>query len=120
MKEAPRNAADLSGSAASRASRASRSDPTGDTVAARHDSGNVLAVLGYRRPSWQADALCREYRHLAWHPVRGQHPTPALEVCGACSVRPECLAWAMADQTLDIAGVLGGMTANARIAARRL
>ncbi len=94
-------------------------DPTGDTVAARHNP-DALAVLGYRRPKWQADALCREYKHLAWHPVRGQHPTPALQVCGNCPVRRECLNWAMADPTLDIAGVLGGMTANARQARRKL
>lgn len=93
-------------------------DPTGDLVAANTDPGDILAVLGYHRPTWQAAALCRGRDDLPWFPERGQSPQPALALCGACDVRAECLATAMADPTLD--GVLGGMTAKARTAARRL
>jgi len=80
---------------------------------------DVLAALGYNRPSWQRDALCREHPTLAWFPERGQPAGPALRICGNCLVRAECLDWALADPTLD-SGVLGGMTARARAQARHL
>lgn len=81
---------------------------------------DVLETLGYHRPQWQRDALCREYPNLPWFPKRGESAKPALQVCGRCMVLVECRAWAMADQSLDAAGVLGGMSAIARIRARRL
>jgi len=84
------------------------------------NSDTVLEQLGYKRPAWQADALCREYPHLGWFPVRGQSCEPALAVCGRCVVRPECLAWAQTDPSLDAAGILGGQSARARSSARRL
>lgn len=80
------------------------------------NSGDVLALLGYRRPAWQADALCKEYPLLPWFPSKGQSPTPALKVCHCCLVRPECAAWAMTDPSL--VGVLGGTTGKDRRASR--
>ena len=77
-----------------------------------------LEALGYHRPSWQLDALCREFPNLPWHPERGQSADPALQVCGRCAVRAECLAWAMADPTLF--GVLGGTSYKTRRARRTL
>lgn len=88
--------------------------PIGGTT--RPDVDDVLGSLGYHRPAWQADALCREYPELPWHPARGESPTEALRVCGRCMVRTECLAWAMADVTLT--GVLGGTTGKVRRASR--
>lgn len=78
----------------------------------------LLESLGYRRPAWQKDALCREYQHLLWHPGRGQSAEPALQICGRCAVRPECLAWAMADPSL--LGVLGGTSYKTRRARHAL
>ncbi len=77
-----------------------------------------LEALGYHRPSWQLDALCREFPNLPWHPERGQSADPALQVCGRCAVRAECLAWAMADASL--LGVLGGTSYKTRRARRTL
>lgn len=42
----------------------------------------------------------------------------ALEVCGRCPVRAECLDEALADPTTDV-GVRGGMTAACRKAKRK-
>ena len=94
-------------------------DIVGDLVAANTDPGDILSVLGYARQDWQRDALCREYPDVTWFPSKGQGAGPALTVCGNCLVLDECRRWAMADPTLDH-GVLGGMSAPARTAARRL
>jgi len=79
---------------------------------------DVLASLGYRRPAFHYDALCREYRHVEFHPGRGQSADPALQVCGRCLVRAECLEWAMADPSL--LGVLGGTSYRTRRARHAL
>ena len=62
-----------------------------------------------------ADALCKEYPDVDWF---GHDVYPALAVCGRCTVRVDCLAFAQAEQ-LDH-GVFGGQTARTRINARRL
>ena len=79
---------------------------------------DVLATLGYSRPNWQLDALCKEYPNLPWHPERGQSVDPALQVCGRYAVREPCLEWAMADASL--LGVLGGTSAKVRRNRRKL
>lgn len=78
----------------------------------------LLEALGYHRPPWQRDALCIEFPNLPWHPERGQSVDPALQVCGRCAVRPECLEWALADPQL--LGVLGGTSAKVRRNRRKL
>lgn len=82
------------------------------------DDTTPLEALGYNRPSWQRDALCIEYPNLPWHPERGQSVEAALQVCGRCAVREECLAFAMADASL--LGVLGGTSYKTRRARRTL
>lgn len=78
----------------------------------------LLESLGYRRPSWQKDALCIEYQDLPWHPERGQSVEACLQVCGRCAVRVECEQWAMAD--ISLLGVLGGLSHKTRVNRRRL
>lgn len=60
---------------------------------------------------WELDALCREpdYADLVWFPERGQDPRPAQAVCARCTVRAECLAFAL-DAEIE-GGVWGGETA---------
>lgn len=121
----PRNAPTWSVSVASCASCASwvadMIDPTGDTVTAQYsEAADVLHMLGWHRPDWQASARCRDYPHLPWFIERGQSATPALECCALCPVMAACLSWAMNDSALDAAGVLGGLTANARRQRRKL
>jgi WhiB family redox-sensing transcriptional regulator len=70
-------------------------------------------------PDWHDEALCRESDDMApWFPTRGQSNQPALDICGRCPVRNECLTEAIADPTLDH-GVRGGATANDRKTMRR-
>jgi len=64
-------------------------------------------------PTWQRDALCREYPNLDFVPGRqGGGTTKLLQVCGRCTVRTECLAYALADPTL--VGIWGGTNTAAR------
>jgi hypothetical protein len=65
-----------------------------------------------RGPAWRADALCKEYPDLAWFGKTDRSAKPAKAVCSACLVRDECLAYAMADPTLD--GIWGGLTRRER------
>lgn len=68
------------------------------------------------RPAWQTDALCREYRDVAFVPARGQPSGPAKAVCDRCLCRAECLAYALDD---PLAGVLCGTTGPERAALRK-
>jgi WhiB family redox-sensing transcriptional regulator len=86
----------------------------------------VTAVGPVRRPrlgspahaalfGWQSRAECRgEDLALFFDPDR---QAEAVEICGWCPVRDECLDWAIG---LNIGyGVYGGMTADERKAERR-
>jgi WhiB family redox-sensing transcriptional regulator len=78
----------------------------------------LLQALAESRPSWRREALCRGQPIAIFYPTRGASNQPALEVCGACPVRHACLDEALADKSLDF-GIRGGMTARARVAARK-
>jgi hypothetical protein len=67
-------------------------------------------------PAWHRDSLCLDLE--LWYPGRGQPNQPALDICGRCPVRRESLAEAIEDTSLDH-GIRGGMTANARVTARK-
>lgn len=64
------------------------------------------------KPAWHADAACRDLGPTLWFPERGQPPTDAQAICGACAVRQQCLTAAMDDPTL--AGIWGGTTKRER------
>lgn len=70
-------------------------------------------------PAWHADALCRDFDLALWFPAKGERTQPALDICGRCTVRLECLEEAIADPSLDF-GIRGGMSANARKARRKV
>jgi hypothetical protein len=80
--------------------------------------GGLLQALVDSQPSWRRAALCRHEPLAIFFPGRGGSSKPALTVCGPCKVRPECLAEALAEG-LDH-GIRGGMTARARVAARKV
>lgn len=75
--------------------------------------GSLLAELG-PAPDWQRDALCREpaYATVTWYPERGQPTQPAKDICARCTVRPECLEYALANS--DKHGVWGGTSERQR------
>lgn len=73
-------------------------------------------LLNRLKPTWHADALCREYPTLDWFPQTGSHPVAATAVCRRCLVSKECLAAACDNHE---AGVWGGTTQLQRVRLRR-
>lgn len=67
------------------------------------------------RPSWQADAACREHPEVSFFPERGERLDPARAVCAACLVRDDCLAYA-----LSLGPQLAGVWAGTSEAERRV
>ncbi len=82
-----------------------RGDPANLGAAADIEPGAILRRLTRTRPPWMAEAAC------------GHSQREALQVCGRCPVLADCREWAIADPSLSH-GVLGGMSARARRAAR--
>ena len=97
--------------------------PRGDPAEYFIEAGGIeagrglLQALAESQPSWRRAALCRDQPIAIFFPIRGESSKPALTVCGPCPVRPECLAEAIAE-SLDH-GIRGGMTGQARVAARK-
>ncbi len=73
----------------------------------------ALYDLLWRRPAWQADALCREHPEVNFFPRLGEPVDPALQVCEGCLVRYECRQWALA-QGPTLNGVWGGLSQQQR------
>jgi WhiB family redox-sensing transcriptional regulator len=86
-----------------------------NTSEARHYLRRLFASW---LPDWHDEATCRGHDPGPWFPTRGQSNQAALDICGRCPVRSECLAEALDDPTLDY-GVRAGATANARKTMRR-
>jgi len=77
-------------------------------------NGDVLASLGYARPSWHGDSACVEHPELNWFPERGDRLDAALAICATCLVVDECKAFGADEHH----GIWGGTTAMQRRAAR--
>ena len=69
------------------------------------------------RPAWQRDALCRDFPEIDWFPERGQPTEPAKAICERCTVRTECLDFALAGG--EVHGIFGGLSGRQRRALRR-
>jgi WhiB family redox-sensing transcriptional regulator len=65
-----------------------------------------------RRPDWQRYGACRGEDVQAFIPNLGGNFTRARELCRGCTVRSECLDFALADE--DLAGMWAGTTAPER------
>jgi len=65
-----------------------------------------------RRPAWQAKAACRGLGTADFILEVGGNGRAARTLCSSCTVRDECLAFALADPDLD--GIWGGTTAKER------
>lgn len=61
-----------------------------------------------RVPEWITAALCSQTDPELFHPAKGGSSVQAKRVCRACPVQALCLAYAIADPTLE--GVWGGTT----------
>ena len=79
--------------------------------------GSFIQALIDSQPSWRRAALCRDQPLATFFPAPGESSKPALAVCSPCPVSAACLAEAIAEE-LDH-GIRGGLTARARVAARK-
>ena len=64
------------------------------------------------RPYWQRSGACRGENVEAFVPSVGGNFNRARELCRGCTVRSECLSFALADE--DVVGMWGGTTAPER------
>lgn len=80
------------------------------------DLSVVVAEL-VRRPDWMAQAACSGRPEINFFPGNGEHITPAQEVCASCSVREECLDYALGLEFTGF-GVWGGTSQKRRKAIR--
>ncbi|MFJ8923911.1 WhiB family transcriptional regulator [Streptomyces sp. NPDC102415] len=60
--------------------------------------------------AWREDALCRQTDPALFHPEPGGTTTPAKRTCMACTVRRECLDYAI--DTGQHWGIWGGVSQN--------
>ena len=71
------------------------------------------------RPRWQERAACRGSLEATFFPSRGvSGATPAMALCAVCTVRRDCLEFALADSSL--VGIWGGTTEKERSRIRRV
>jgi WhiB family redox-sensing transcriptional regulator len=70
-----------------------------------------IAMLAAARPAWQRMAACSA-AGVDFTSRSKIEQAAALQICGRCPVRLECLAWSL--DVGDRVAVLGGMTAAAR------
>lgn len=80
----------------------------------------MTAITATRRSgdlSWMNAALCAQTDPEAFHPGKSETNTAAKRTCAACDVTTECLAYALADPSLE--GVWGGTSQRERQAMRR-
>jgi hypothetical protein len=61
---------------------------------------------------WMADALCAETDPEAFFPAKGDPATAAKDICGGCTVREQCLEYALKHGHAD--GIWGGLTPRKR------
>lgn len=70
-------------------------------------------------PKWWESALCAQTDPEAHFPEAGNSSRDAKKTCGACEVRPECLAYALSSgQRYGVWGGLGQQELR-RAAARK-
>lgn len=63
------------------------------------------------REPWMDGALCAQTDPELWFPEKGGSSQSAKQVCAACPVRAECLAYALRHQEV---GIWGGTNARTR------
>jgi len=83
--------------------------PTSEDAA---DSVSSVVVQLLRRPRWQTLAACRGERVEMFIPDRGGPTARAKQLCGRCTVRAECLRYALA--VPDLVGYWAGTNERER------
>lgn len=67
--------------------------------------------------SWQADSLCTQTDPEAFFPEKGGSTRDAKRICAECTVRSECLEYALAND--ERFGIWGGLSERERRKFRR-
>lgn len=75
---------------------------------------DLLELVGFTRPPWQRDALCREHHDVGWYAARDADEARAI--CARCLVRGECRDYAIEHHEH---GIWGDTDARERTALRR-
>lgn len=72
--------------------------------------------MGQEPPEWTYGALCAETDPDAFHVEKGGSVEPAKRICSMCTVRAECLAFAMEVEHAACGryGVYAGLTSRER------
>ena len=71
----------------------------------------MIELLDLHR-DWVADAACVDMDPAIFFPPRGESIAPAMMVCNVCSVRAECLEYALEHHERQ--GIWGGMSERHR------
>lgn len=74
-----------------------------------------LTILPLSEPSvlqWQSEALCAQTDPEAFFPEKGGSTREAKRVCTACTVRVECLEYALSND--ERFGIWGGLSERER------
>ncbi|MEY4313078.1 MAG: hypothetical protein RLZZ319_587 [Actinomycetota bacterium] len=67
--------------------------------------------------AWQADSLCTQTDPEAFFPEKGGSTRDAKRICAECTVRTECLEYALAND--ERFGIWGGLSERERRKVRR-
>jgi WhiB family redox-sensing transcriptional regulator len=67
--------------------------------------------------AWQADALCTQTDPEAFFPEKGGSTRDAKRICAECTVKTECLEYALAND--ERFGIWGGLSERERRKYRR-
>jgi WhiB family redox-sensing transcriptional regulator len=67
--------------------------------------------------AWQADSLCTQTDPEAFFPEKGGSTRDAKRICAECTVRTECLEYALAND--ERFGIWGGLSERERRKYRR-
>ena len=67
--------------------------------------------------AWQADSLCTQTDPEAFFPEKGGSTRDAKRICAECTVKTECLEYALAND--ERFGIWGGLSERERLKYRR-
>jgi len=81
--------------------------------------GRLVLVMGVEEDSiaWQASALCAQTDPEAFFPEKGGSTREAKSVCKTCTVKQECLDYALEND--ERYGIWGGLSERERRKLRR-
>lgn len=90
-----------------------------ELAAPLEDCVREVIEIALLRPRWMREAACRGLGFDTWFPTDevGEQADAARLVCAGCTVRPECLAYALDGGIRH--GLWGGLSARERSALNR-